>query len=205
LSNIDVDALRKCRVIFDAWTQLLNRYDIQVVYEKDDMGIADGQGLRMFERTPRHGQSAGVHRIGEGDLIPCESRLTQADLDLLAKLFTLKKAAVAVDAPCTRELNDAARCIAAAFHFAAVAVPDAHSKVGAFARFEHDQLVAANACSAVTDGAGERRRDAERLLAGINDHEIIAEPMHLVEVPPHRARDLGSGPDLVHQPRVEPK
>ena len=27
----------------------------------------------------------------------------------------------------------------------------------------------------------------ERRFARVDDHEIIAEPMHLVEVPPHRA------------------
>jgi hypothetical protein len=30
------------------------------------------------------------------------------------------------------------------------------------------------------------------LLTCIDNHEIIAEAMHLVELPPHWARDLGS-------------
>ena len=57
----------------------------------------------------------------------------------------------------------------------------------AVARLEHDQLVAADAGAAVGDRAGERRRHLERRFARIDDHEIIAETVHLVEVPPHRA------------------
>ena len=41
------------------------------------------------------------------------------------------------------------------------------------------------------------------VFARIDDHEIIAEAMHLVEVPPHRARDLGSGRAQVHLARTK--
>ena len=89
--------------------------------------------------------------------------------------------------PGAGQLDDAARRVAAAFDLAAVAVPDAHPEVGAVARLEHDQLVAADAGAAVGDGAGERGRDLERLRARVDDHEVVAEPVHLVEAALHLA------------------
>src|SRR6185369_8911178 len=50
--------------------------------------------------------------------------------------------------------------------------------------------------------ARARRRDVERRFARIDDHEIVAEPMHLVEVAAHWARDLGSAPGQVHLARI---
>jgi hypothetical protein len=84
-------------------------------------------------------------------------------------------------------LNDAPRCIAARPNLAAVRVPDAHPKVGRVARLQNDQLVAADAGAPVGDGAGEGRRDVERLFARIDNHEIVAETVHFVEGPPHWA------------------
>src|SRR6185437_5431281 len=83
--------------------------------------------------------------------------------------------------------HDAAGRIAAAFDLASVAIPDAHFQVRAVARLQHDQLVAADARPAVGDRFRQRRRHFERLLARVDDHEIVAEPMHLVEAALHRA------------------
>ena len=118
----------------------------------------------MLELVPRHRQGGRVHWIGEGDLVPAEARLADADLDLGAEAPALKQPAVAVDRLRAGQLDDAARRISAAFDFAAVAVPDPHPKVGAVARLQHDQLVAADAGAPVGDRTGERWRDLERRL-----------------------------------------
>ena len=53
---------------------------------------------------------------------------------------------------------------------------------------KHDQLVAANTSAPVGNGSASDGRDVEWLLARIDDHEIIAEAMHLVEGPFHAWR-----------------
>jgi hypothetical protein len=64
-------------------------------------------------------------------------------------------------------------------------------------------LVAADAGATIGNGARKRRRDVEWLFTRVDDHEIVAETMHLVEVAPHWARDLGSVPSQVHQSQGE--
>src|SRR5581483_245814 len=141
----------------------------------------------MLEAIPGHRQRTRVNRIGEGDLVPTEARLADRDLDLGAEILALEKAAVAVDSLRAGELHDAAGRIAAAFDLAAVAVPDAHLEVGRVARFEDDQLVASDPGAPVGNGFRKRRGDLERLQTRVNDHEIIAEAVHLVEPALHLA------------------
>ena len=133
--------------------------------------------------------------IGERDLVPAETRLAKRDLDFGAEVFALEQPAVAVD-PSRR--RSAATTQRVALPQLSTSPPSLFQmrilRSARVARFEHDQLVAADAGAAVGDGPGERRRDLERRLARVDDHEIIAETMHLVEVAPHWARDLGSAP-----------
>jgi hypothetical protein len=84
---------------------------------------------------------------------------------------------------------------------AAVLVPDAHLHVGDYRGFEQDQLVAADAEAAVGERFGQRVGHGQRHFPRIEDSEIIAEAMHLVECARcHRAGHLGSRMGLVHQP-----
>ena len=89
---------------------------------------------------------------------------------------------VTVEDSATADLADA---IPAAFDLAAVRVPDPNSERRRVAWFEHDQLVAADAGAAIRDCAGEGGRDGEGFLARVDDHEVVAEPVHLVETAPH--------------------
>ncbi len=169
-----------------------------IVDEEYEMRVANVERHGVLERVPRHWQAGRVHWVGERDLIPAEARLADADLDLGSDAAALKQAAVALDRLCAGELDDTAGRISAAFDFTAVAVPDPHPEVGAVAGLEHDQLVAADASVPVCNRTRERLRDLERVFASVDDHEIIAETVHLVEVALHRARDLGSVHSLVH-------
>jgi hypothetical protein len=65
-------------------------------------------------------------------------------------------------------------------------VPDAHPDVGFGRGLKQDQLVASDARAAVGQRARQALADFQRLLASVKNREIIAEAMHLVELPKHR-------------------
>jgi hypothetical protein len=48
-------------------------------------------------------------------------------------------------------------------------------------RFEHDELVAADAGVAIGQRHGARRRDRQRGFARVDHHEIVAQAVHLDE------------------------
>ena len=78
--------------------------------------------------------------------------------------------------------RDAARGIAAAFHFAAIGIEDPHEGIRAVRRrLDHDHLIAADAEAAVGDGARGRRVERKRLFSRVEDDEIVAEPVHFQE------------------------
>ena len=131
----------------------------------------------MFELAPRHRQCGCVHRIGKRDLVPIEARFLKAHFDLGTQIRPFEQPAITVDPPRSRKLDDAARGIAASLDLTAIAVPDPHPQVGGVAWFQDDQLVAAYAGAAVGDCPGKPRRNVERLISRIDDHEIIAEAM----------------------------
>src|SRR6185369_12333745 len=205
LRDVDVDSLWERSVRFDPGPKRLQRHGVQVLDEEDEMRIADIERHWVLEAIPSHRDGVRIHRIGEGNLVPAEPRLTDSDFHFGAEVLAVEHSSIAVDARGAGQLDDAPGRITAAFDLAAVAVPDAHLEVGAVARLEHDQLVAAYAGAPVGNGPGKRRSDIERRVArlrtSIDDHEIIAEAMHLVEVAAHWARDLGSVPDQVHLAR----
>ena len=95
------------------------------------------------------------------------------------------------------EQHDAARRIAAGLDLAAVGIPDPHPDVGDVGRLEQDHLVAADARAPVGDRARPRRVHRHRALARVEDDEIVAEAVHLVEAG-HREGDLGGGGAQVH-------
>ena len=79
------------------------------------------------------------------------------------------------------EQHDAARGVAAGLDLAAVGVPDPHAQVGDVGRLEQDHLVAADAGAPVGDRARPRLVHRHRAFARVEDDEIVAEAMHLVE------------------------
>jgi hypothetical protein len=86
------------------------------------------------------------------------------------------------------EAHEAARAVAALLHLAAVAaVEDAVAEVVVFAvgRLDHQQLVAAHAEAPIAQTADLRRIEREGRAGGVNDHEVIAGPLHLGEALSH--------------------
>src|SRR5690606_16646171 len=88
------------------------------------------------------------------------------------------------------------RGIAAAFHLAPVGIEYPHGEIRALALLQQDQLVAPDAGSPVGNGARELLRDRRKLrLTGVEDDEVVSQPMHLDESYAHdRPAPLGAGP-----------
>jgi hypothetical protein len=59
--------------------------------------------------------------------------------------------------------------------------------VGVIRRANHDQLIAANARAPIGNGARTRRGHFHRRGSPINDHKVIAQPVHLVKNIRHAA------------------
>ena len=93
------------------------------------------------------------------------------------------------------KLDDAARRIAAALHLAAVRIPDPHPEIRDVGRLEQDHLVAADARAPVRDGARACCIHRDGALPGVEDHEVVAEPVHLDEMLRHCRQHLGRAPD----------
>ena len=68
---------------------------------------------------------------------------------------------------------------------AAVRVPDAHAHVRDLRRLEHDHLVAADSGAPVGEGAGARAIHRDGGLPAVDNDEIVAESVHLVEALRH--------------------
>jgi len=80
------------------------------------------------------------------------------------------------------EARDRARAVAAGADLGAVGVVDAHEDVGALRGLEAQQLVAADAVAAIGDAADLGGRERQLAAPSIEDHEVVAEALHLMEV-----------------------
>ena len=85
------------------------------------------------------------------------------------------------------EFDKRARAVAALFHFAAIVVIDAVAEIAAGqARFFHHQdLVGADAETAVGQALPLLRREIDLLADGVDDDEVIAGAVHLGKVQFH--------------------
>jgi len=86
------------------------------------------------------------------------------------------------------ELDHAAAGIAAALDLGAVRIPDPHPEVSDVGGLQQDHLVAADAGAPVGNGARARCIHRHRSYPGVEDHEIVAEPVHLDEALRHCRR-----------------
>jgi hypothetical protein len=77
--------------------------------------------------------------------------------------------------------GDAARGVAAGRGLGAVGVPEPQREVGAGRVLDERELVEAHAAVPVPQGTRERRGDRDPGPPPVDHHEVVAEPMHLLE------------------------
>jgi len=155
---------------------------VAIAREEHDVRVADVDGERPFERLPGDRHRRRVHRMSERNLLPAEAREPHVDSGGAAVRGGAYHPAGGLDAGLAAlDQGDAARGVAARFHLAAVGVPDPHSHVRDPGRLEHDHLVAADPGPTVGDRPGARLVHRHRAVAGVEDDEIVAEPVHFAE------------------------
>ena len=136
-----------------------------------------------------------VHRVGQGHVLPAQSRRTHVGPPQSAGQPFHRQGAGdrahhhAVGAAFLGDQGgDATRGVAAGLGLGPVRVVDAHEHVGAGGRrLEDDELVAADAEMAVRHGGRAGGRDRQRGGARIQHDEVVAEAVHLAEGNHHAA------------------
>src|SRR5690606_10892933 len=161
------------------------------------VGIAHGQGGNL-QRAPANlqgiGEGLGVRR--EGNVPGRETGRAHVHPDLAVGQHQQGddpgagahlQLVLAGQAAIPHELGETAGAVAALGHLAAVAVVDAvvEIHVGGGGRLHHQYLIAADAEVAVGEAAGEVRCHRQFLGDGVDDHEVIAEAVHLGEAQQH--------------------
>ena len=131
-----------------------------------------------------------VHFARQGDPVPVQVRRPHVDADQTAPGVARPQqpGAGLHGGPVAARLlhdqaGDAAGAVAAGLDLAAVVVADAHEDIRrAVRRRLHDQkLVATHPLAPAGNAARGLGRQAKGVLAGIDHHEVIAQPVHLDE------------------------
>ena len=78
--------------------------------------------------------------------------------------------------------------IAIPHDLAAIGVMDAHESIGRARALDRDHLIAADAGAPVGDGARRLRGQRRRARAPVDNHEVVAQPVHLCEPQCHARR-----------------
>ena len=79
------------------------------------------------------------------------------------------------------QTRDAARAVAAGTGLGAVGIVHPHEHVRPLGRLETQQLIATHAEAAVGDAPGLRGAERQLAAPAIEDHEVVAEAVHLVK------------------------
>ena len=132
----------------------------------------------------------GVASGGQGNIGPLQPRLAHVDANVAARRAGgCQNAGNGLDPDGFRSAlvhqhgGNATRAVAAGLDLVTIAVADFHERIGAAAvgGLDDQQLVAADPGSPVGDGACVRGAEADWRHAGIEDHEIVAQAVHLGE------------------------
>ncbi len=181
---------RKQLVMLDLRAQLRERNLVGTVGENHAMRIAHGNGRGNPVLTARaHGKRVRRQFAGQWNVTPAEFRLSHVHSDHSGPaVATGERTAARLDAHAVlalfrhKELCHAARRVAAGFDLVAVGVENPHEDIGAALRpLDHDHLVATDAVPAVGDQARKRFIERDAALARVENNEIVAQPVHLVE------------------------
>jgi len=196
LHELDVGALREQRVVFDFWAASGDGGGLGIGHDKDAMGVAHAKG--GGGTVERQGQR--VHLARERNGGPVALGLAHVDADpAIGQAGCGQHAMVGFDAqrrgPGRRYLarGDAAGGVAAGPRRASVAVPEPQAQIGAVAGHDFGQLVEPDAPVPVAQGARQRGRHRRHAGAGVEDDEIVAQPVHLDEGQGRAGRCHGHG------------
>lgn len=190
-------------MMFQDRTDPFQRNGVHVVDEEDDMRVAHADRHRPGPGAFRHVEAKRVGRTGQRNVAPVQPRRThvhryqpvgfrrggQKPGDCLDHRFS--------DAGLFHQkVCYAAGGIAAGPGLAAVRVQDLHEGGSTLrpGRLDHDELVEADARAPVRDGTDLRFGQGQGSAAGIDDDEVVAEPVHLQKRDGHDARLYGDSP-----------
>ena len=162
---------------------------VSIVDEEHAVRVADRHRRRLAQSRHQLGQEGRIHVLRQRDGLPPQVR--RAHADAVATIVQPPGGQHADDGFDRRGLTgfleaqpgDAAGGIATGLGLTAVRVENAHEDLRrrVLRRFEHDQLVTADAKVPVSDPLRLRRRRGKGHLAGVNDDEIVAQAVHLYE------------------------
>ena len=190
-------------MVLDQRAGAAHRRGLGVVDEEHHVRIAHAHRagrvqVRIVDRADLQLDVAGVHLLGQRHLRPVEAGFAHVDADVGSLAAAgIQDAGGGLDAGgvAARRLHqnpaDAAGGVAAGVNLRAVGVPDAHAGVGLGRGIDGDQLVAAHARRPIGDGAHFLGRRLERLGAGLDNDEVVAEPVHLQKRAAHGRRYIG--------------
>src|SRR6185503_8544183 len=172
---------RKTRMHLDQRPLRRHRRARHVGHELHRVRVADGKRGEL-DRPALHVEplERGRRRLAHVDAhfaVGLEARADRAAEGLDADLGFAREAAA------VHELHEAARAVAALLDLPAVGIEDAVAKVRAagVGRFDHQDLVAADAEVAVGDLPQLGSVEPERLAGAIENHEIVPRALHLGE------------------------
>ena len=161
---------------------------IDIVQIDHRVGIAHRHAGYLISLALHRKRTVFDFAIGiDGDLAPFENRFAHVDFDQIAddlwpddtrQCFHFDRALLR-DAMVVDIFGETADAVAAHLHLAAVGVVDLHFEVGDLRGMHRQQLIRANAETAVAKPLGHGFEILDVVLQTIEKDEIVARPMHL--------------------------
>ncbi|MNK98087.1 hypothetical protein D3C87_1184390 [compost metagenome] len=183
--------------MFDFRPQFMHRCVVDIADPQHGMGVAHGHGgqidrgavdvdlitlglLRRLERNIRRHQAWGAH-VDTDLAVVTHVELDDTALGLDADLPLCGQALV------EHETGEAARTVAALFHFGTVGVEDpiAEIHVRVARCFDDQQLVETDSRMPITPQLGVLGQNMRVLADQVEDHEVIAQAVHLGKTQQH--------------------
>ena len=134
-------------------------------------------------------QGAGIHALSQRNVMPVELGLSHVDSYPSVGLPPAADKAPwrgngygRLPALRQKQVSHAARSVSASTGRASIRVPDPHPDIVPMPiPFNRDELVEPDAPMPVADATSGLGTERNRLVSCIDDHEVVAKPVHLVE------------------------
>ncbi len=197
LEEAGIYPLREAWVVLDLRAQLVHRGGTHVVDTQYGMRVTHGQGGNRMHLAVDFQWVAQRLLVGdEGDFGRVEARRAHVDTDLAVVLHVqFDDAALGFHADALfcgqalvqHEAGEAARTVAALLDLGTVGIEDAVAEIHfrVVRRLDDQQLVEADAGVAVTPLLGVLGLNVRVLADQVEDHEVVAQPMHLGKTQQH--------------------